>query len=376
MNKILSNPVHPSKVYPTGLILVPTRELVAQTASVVLSLHEHMEGKEDRFNIVKSATGAWKPSFEEKCSVIVATPSVINRTIAHNDFWRYLTYIVVDEADMLLDGNYAPDVHSIIESLRRRTAIKQEPPRQFVFAGATLPHSALLSPGRWLESNFRKALRIKMSGFHQVNPDVKIVWTAVADEEEKQAKVVSALNKSKGKNTIIFTNTVESNIKLSAYLTEALPNVTILPLHKEIKADLRLATVKQFCEDGSSVLVATDMASRGIDNVNVDHVIQADFAHDVIKYLHRVGRTGRAGRGGLVTNITTSEDSKLVKLIKSNPVDMTMDTLFSRKRGLRRQQKKLERQVLENSSGVTESEGQETDSEVEEGHQVKTVESM
>jgi ATP-dependent RNA helicase RhlE len=230
----------------------------------------------------------WIPSSAEKCSVLVATPSVVARTIQSHDYWRHLNYVVVDEADMLLDGNYAPDVHEIIYSLDKRMLCNGETKRQYLFVGATLPHAAKYSPGRWLDKHFKNAERVKVQGYHETNPLVDIEWLDVIDEEEKVKRVLSAISKGH-KNTLIFVNSADNAASLTQQL-ERMTSTPVLSFHSNMNTEERLKALSLFAELDRSIMVATDVASRGLDIINVDHVIQADFALDAIRYLHRIGK--------------------------------------------------------------------------------------
>jgi superfamily II DNA/RNA helicase len=112
-------------------------------------------------------------------------------------------------------------------------------------------------------------------------------------------------------------------------------------LHRKVSEADRAAQLQRFAAGDLRVLICTDVASRGLDTVNVRHVIQADFANDVVTHLHRIGRTARAGREGIVTNFVTRANIPLVSsLLEALGSGSSVDAAFSRRRSFRKQLKK------------------------------------
>jgi superfamily II DNA/RNA helicase len=137
--------------------------------------------------------------------------------------------------------------------------------------------------------------------------------------------------------TIVFVGTWEAADNMKKFLATTCPTLRVSCLHKKLPDDVRAAHLARFQAGEVQVMVCTDVASRGLDTTKVAHVIQADFASDVVSHMHRVGRTGRAGRDGLVTNLVCRSNLDLANMIlKAAASGESIETAFSRKRSLRR----------------------------------------
>ena len=126
---------------------------------------------------------------------------------------------------------------------------------------------------------------------------------------------------------------------MKRFLADRLPSIRISDIHSDIPDAARRARLTDFVSGRIRILVCTNLAARGLDTVNVVHVIQAEFASDVVGHIHRVGRTARAGRAGLVTNLIIRRDMDLVHALV-NAKDGGLSHLFSKDRSLKRQMKK------------------------------------
>jgi superfamily II DNA/RNA helicase len=140
--------------------------------------------------------------------------------------------------------------------------------------------------------------------------------------------------------TIIFVNSGETAEAIRKTILTQNPSIepySIATLHKRIDDDVRLQRLKLFAEGAIKVLVCTDVASRGLDTVNVGHVIQAEFSNDAVTHLHRVGRTARAGKEGRATNFFVRKNATLVQtLLDSYSNKSAISDAFSRKRSFQR----------------------------------------
>ena len=144
--------------------------------------------------------------------------------------------------------------------------------------------------------------------------------------------------------TIVFVNSVDAAEATRKFLANALPpegGVRVAGLHKRVDEADRAKALRDFAVGDVRVLVATNVASRGLDTTGVTHVIQAEFAQDVVSHLHRIGRTARAGRAGRVTNLVTRQGLPLARaVLQAQAEGASVEEAFSRKRSFRRKVKK------------------------------------
>ena len=121
------------------------------------------------------------------------------------------------------------------------------------------------------------------------------MWLDCAENRGSFTSSLTAeeLERANARSTIIFTNSVDSAMEVESFLRRVAPALKIVGLHKKLSPAEREAKMAEFFKGGSRVLVCTDVAARGLDTVDVEHVIQYEVATDATSYLHRIGRTGR-----------------------------------------------------------------------------------
>lgn len=151
------------------------------------------------------------------------------------------------------------------------------------------------------------------------------------------------LKTTAGEKTLVFTNSIASADALFDFLQNDKGVTNCALFHKEVDRAQRQQLLKRLdSEDDADqdlVVICTDIAARGLDTTKVGHVVQFEFAADVVSYLHRIGRTGRAGTAGTVTSIESSENSLVLAKIREAG-SSTLQNAFSRKRSLRKKFKK------------------------------------
>ena len=157
-------------------------------------------------------------------------------------------------------------------------------------------------------------------------------------ESDTDASPVVPFNDEDIVQTMIFVNTADTASRLAIELGKA--GVRSAEYHKFVSDADKQESLRLFREEEVSVLVCTDHASRGLDLPNVRHVIQAEFAGNVVQYLHRIGRASRAGVLGKATNIYDDKSADLVTSILSDSEEKKIDQSFSRRRGFRQKIKK------------------------------------
>jgi superfamily II DNA/RNA helicase len=166
-----------------------------------------------------------------------------------------------------------------------------------------------------------------------------IVDDEVSDNESSEVRI---------QQTMVFVNTADAASNLAYEIDQA--GVKNAEYHKLISDGEKQESLRRFRDGEVSVLVCTDHAARGLDLPNVRHVVQAEFAGNVVQYLHRIGRASRAGVLGKATNIYDRRSEDLVTSILSDTEEKKIDQSFSRRRGFRQKIKKAIRRLDEENS--------------------------
>jgi len=354
IQKCLENPArgtpgHINK-YPSVIVLVPNKELCLQVnqmaQELTIALKEH-QGTQVDVRTVNSVTGRWPFSRDGGPEILICTPSFLSRLVkgghtTEPELFRAVRHLVLDEADMLLDGSYLRDVEIVISAFKfiRREMIGNgeiqvhETVQQRILSAATLPSYGLRSMEKYIESNFPRAVKISTLHLHKHHPCIDQTFKRISDETlispERLEAIKLACNPEE--STMIFVNTAEG----AAQLSEALKNegIDCAQFHK--LSENRHEELQKFRQGSSKLIVCTDSAARGLDLPNVRHVIQAEFALNVVQHMHRIGRASRGGVSGRATSIYDSNSDLIVESIKSGIVSS-----FSRRRGLRKKWKKV-----------------------------------
>ena len=284
------------------LIIAPTRELVMQINESI-----RVYGKYTNLRTVVVIGGASEKHQIEKLQsdvdIVIATPG---RLIAlmqdgHCTFGK-LTHLILDEADRMLDMGFYPDIAEICESLPKR--------RQSLLFSATFPQQveklsrAILKSPTTIEVGERS------------NPAETVTQYVYPVEQHLKADLlVSMLEDHKFFSIIVFVRTREDCDVLTKTLTGS--DISAEAIHSDRSQNHRMRALRDFKASKIRVLVATDIAARGLDIPDVTHVINYDFPQQSEDYIHRIGRTGRAGSEGCaLTFLTSREGEKLLKLEK------------------------------------------------------------
>ncbi len=279
LQKLGSNPEH----LPRALVVVPTRELALQvTEDLRLACQnrttrvvEIYGGKAYEGQLAELAKGA---------DVVVGTPG---RLIdLHNqkliDFTA-INYLVLDEADRMLDLGFLPDVEKIFSILPKE--------KQTLMFSATMPSEILMLTKRYL--NRPVHIRVSDPDEGKTKAAIKqVVYRAHSlDKDEVVGRILQAEGRGK---TVIFVKTKRMSAKLADELIDR--GFKAAPLHGDMAQTARERSMAAFRAGKKDILVATEVAARGIDVDDVTHVINYSVPEDEKAYLHRTGRTGRAGK--------------------------------------------------------------------------------
>lgn len=279
-----------------SLILAPTRELAHQIAEVVEALGAMISVRcavlIGGMDMVSQAIALGK-----KPHVLVATPGRLLDHLENTKGFslRQLECLVMDEADKLLDFDFGPLLDKILKILpRRRTSLFSATMSGKVEA---LQRASLSNP-----------LRVSVSSENQTVATLLQSYLFVP-HQHKDMYLVHLLNEVAGQTGIIFTRTVNEAQRVSIMLRSL--GFPAIPLHGQLSQRARLEALNKFRSGSRSLLVASDVAARGLDVPSVDVVLNYDLPHDSKTYIHRVGRTARAGKGGNAISIVTQYDVEL-----------------------------------------------------------------
>ena len=280
-----------------GLILTPTRELAAQIDEHLreLAVHTSLSGAAVYGGI---SMGPQEHAFRQGVDILVATPGRLLDHLKHS-YARLagLEILVLDEADRMLDMGFLPDIRRILQ----RLPVK----RQTLFFSATMP--------REIQDLTRSMLKnpVTIAVERQAGPAVGIRQAVYpVPGHLKTALLAELLSGDEMEEALVFTRTKHRANRLADYLVRQ--NVSCERIHGNRSQGQRNAALEGFKTGRYRVLVATDIAARGIDVTGLSHVINFDVPHVPDDYIHRVGRTGRASMtGDAFTFVSPEEEGDL-----------------------------------------------------------------
>jgi ATP-dependent RNA helicase RhlE len=276
-----------------ALILVPTRELAEQVVTSIRAYgrHTHLKGAAVYGGVgMEPQTRALKHGAD----IVVATPGRLldHMERGHVNFSK-LEVLVLDEADRMLDMGFAPDVRKILNALPGE--------RQ------TMLFSATISPE--VDALARRALNghasVEIGRRAQPADGIEHVIVAV-DKLQKRGALGSILKAKPAGQTLVFTRTKYGADKLVTFLRRE--GIAANALHGDKAQSQRQRTLDQFRTGEAEILVATDIAARGIDVDGIRMVVNFDVPTDPEVYVHRVGRTARAGAQGLALTLISPDE--------------------------------------------------------------------
>ncbi|CAJ0574373.1 unnamed protein product, partial [Mesorhabditis spiculigera] len=283
------------------VVLVPTRELAQQVSQVsspfLQSINRRLVclyGGADRF--------AQERELRKGADVVVATPGrLIDMLGTSSVDIKNCNYLVLDEADRMLDFGFEPQIRNIVSQIR--------PDRQTLMFSATWPNDV-----RKLASAFQKnAVFLNVGSLElSANPDIKQHVKVVNDrfKDKELLNLLEELNQKGLKKTIIFVAQKRDAERLRALLMRVTSKA--MAIHGDKTQNQRDYCLQQFRAGHIPLLIATDVAARGIDISDIENVINYDYPNNTEFYVHRIGRTGRAGKTGNAYTFLTSDDADKV----------------------------------------------------------------
>ncbi len=298
---LASSSTSPARHPVRALVLAPTRELAVQVADNAALYAKHTP---IRTAVVFGGMDmrVQTPIVRAGVELLIATPGrLLDHIEQGNVNLNQVQYLVLDEADRMLDMGFLPDLQRILNLLPKQ--------RQ------TLLFSATFSPDiRKLAESYQKNPKIiETAQRNATATNVTQEMFAVKDKNHKRSAVVQLLKQEAIDQAMIFVNTKIEARDLARFLQRA--KINARALHGDQTQSERLATLDEFKSGAVAILVATDVAARGLDIAQMPCVVNFDLPYSAEDYVHRIGRTGRAGANGRALSLVTQFDDKLLAAI-------------------------------------------------------------
>lgn len=312
---------------PMGMVMAPTRELVQQIAEEAAKL--------TKFTDLKVVCVVGGQSIEDQafqlskgCHVLIATPgrlidAIQNRYIVLNQCY----YVVLDEADRMIDMGFEPQVVEILESIggtlksenEEEAELEEQRAREGAAAlritqmfSATMPTEVERLAKTYLRHPAVVAIGDEDTGKNK-RIEQRVMFITEAQKKGKLMEILRARERTH--KIMVFVN-VKKNVDMITRFVEK-EGVPVVSLHGGRKQEEREEALDYFRESTDAVLIATDVAGRGIDVPGVTHVVNYDVPDKIDKYCHRIGRTGRAGNDGIAISFVTDHDDEIMYDLKN-----------------------------------------------------------
>ncbi|KAJ6012082.1 hypothetical protein N7499_012947 [Penicillium canescens] len=284
---------------PIVLVLAPTRELAVQIQAEITKF-----GKSSRIRNTCVYGGVPKgPQIRDLSrgvEVCIATPGrLIDMLEAGRTNLRRVTYLVLDEADRMLDMGFEPQIRKIIGQIR--------PDRQTCMWSATWPKEVRQLASDFLNDYIQVNVgSMDLSANHRIHQIVEVV--SDFEKRDKMIKHLEKIMENRSNKCLIFTGTKRIADEITRFLRQ--DGWPALSIHGDKQQNERDWVLNEFKQGKSPIMVATDVASRGIDVRDITHVLNYDYPNNSEDYVHRIGRTGRAGATGTAITFFTTDNSK------------------------------------------------------------------
>lgn len=298
--------------HPRALVLSPTRELAIQTADNVKKFSKHANlpfacviGGVSQFGQVKD--------IKRGAETLIACPGrLIDLMTQGIIYLDQVECFVLDEADRMLDMGFLPDIKRIMSKLPRA--------RQSLFFSATLPPPVMKLAGELVHDPVQITISPEMPTVEKINQRVMFV-----PKSQKDSLLIHLLKEHpEWTKVIVFTKMRHGADRVTKKLHRE--NIHAAAIHSDKTQNQRVRALENFRRGENRVLVATDIASRGIDVPEVSAVINMELPLETESYVHRIGRTARAGESGAAISFVTAEERGQLKAVerfikKTIPVD-------------------------------------------------------
>jgi len=321
---------------PRGLVIAPTRELADQVA---LSFEKYSKYQKLSWALLIGGVsfGDQEAKLDRGVDVLIATPG---RLLDHFERGKLLMTgvqtLVVDEADRMLDMGFIPDIERIF---------KMTPPKkQTLFFSATMPPEITRLTQQFLKDPIRIEAARPATTAETITQH--IVRVPIVSPGAKRMALRALVERADVRNGIVFCNR-KSEVDIVAKSLKVHGH-DAAPIHGDLDQSTRSRTLDSFRKGELKLLVASDVAARGLDIPDVSHVFNYDVPHHADDYVHRIGRTGRAGKLGETYMIVTPADDrnldKVLKLIGKAPDEVTLDLDWASAKDKDQRRKEIERE--------------------------------
>ncbi len=303
-----------NRFYVQTLVLCPTRELADQVARELRKLARAVPNVKILTLCGGMPFGPQVGSLEHGAHIVVGTPGRIDDHIRKGNLkLERVKTLVLDEADRMLDMGFQDTLDAIVAEIPQQ--------RQTLLFSATYPDTI----GKLADRVMQNPLMIKVASAHtQQNIDQRVY--KVAGEEERIEALLLVLAEFKPASTVIFCNTKKETTDVANYLRQS--GLAAIAINGDMEQRDRDQALVCFSNNSVSILVATDVAARGLDIDKLELVLNYHISRDPEVHVHRIGRTGRAGEKGVaVTLLAEKEAHKLPRLADVNGVEPEWERL-------------------------------------------------
>lgn len=279
----------------TALVLTPTRELAVQVLAAITQMLGKNSPIKTALLIGGDSMHLQLRQLKQRPRVLVGTPGRINDHLERGSLNLHeASFLVLDEMDRMLDMGFAAQIDRIVKFIPKT--------RQTMLFSATLPAEIKKAADKYLNDPIRVAVGAPNVAAKQIEQKVVRV-----QPEQKYKQLVKELDTRAG-SIIVFVKTKHGAEKMADKLHKERFGVDTI--HGDLEQRQRERVIQAYREKRFRILVATDIAARGLDIPHIEHVINYDLPHAPEDYIHRIGRTARAGADGAAISFVTPEDEK------------------------------------------------------------------
>jgi ATP-dependent RNA helicase DeaD len=284
---------NPKEAGPQGLILAPTRELAVQVDNELKLISKYLPHRTTSV-YGQHSIHVENQALQKGVSIVTGTPGrVLDHIKRRNLATKHIRFLVIDEADRMLDLGFIDQVTRIVEALPRN--------RVTLLFSATMPPEVI----RVCKKHMRNPTNIIIESPTKTVDIIEQMYYRV-EANEKRSQLHRLLLVEQPESCLVFCNTRVAVDRVRNFL--APKGYAVQALHGDIPQGRRMQTIKGFKQGKFHVLVATDVAARGLHIEDLSLVINYDVPVEMDSYVHRIGRTGRVGKKGRAATLVTSED--------------------------------------------------------------------
>jgi len=286
-----------------SLVLCPTRELADQLAAEIRRLARSIHNIKVLTLCGGVAFGPQKGSLEHGAHIVVGTPGRVEEHLRKGNLrLNELSVLVLDEADRMLDMGFSDVLDAILSKVPAK--------RQTLLFSATFPHDIAQLSARVM----KKPQRVTIEEQHTANSIRQLAYQ-IPSKQARTRSLMEVLLDHRPESALIFCNTKQLTEEVAAALIEH--GFSATALHGDFSQKERDSKLLRFTNRSISVLVATDVAARGLDIDALDMVVNYHLPKDVEVYIHRIGRTGRAGSAGLACSLFLENEMNRLELLEA-----------------------------------------------------------